>query len=111
MLLAHQKVRFLEVGSSTDDQQSEELEVDKDKFLKKIRKLEVRDDRTKDMLLSVLTRSKPEKKKKLSVAEAATQQEMHLISNFTNDASNSHSHLRPPHTMSNYLSELDASSS
>ena len=37
MLLAHQKVRFLEVGSSTDDAESEELEVSQSKFLKKVR--------------------------------------------------------------------------
>ena len=61
MLLAYQKKRFIEVGSSTDDEESEELEmINEDRFLSDIRRLEVRDDLTKDMLLSVLTRKKPE---------------------------------------------------
>ena len=59
-LLAYQKKRFIEVGSSTDDNESDELEmINEDQFLSDIRKIEVRDDLTKNMLLSVLTRKKP----------------------------------------------------
>ena len=54
-----------------------------DKFLSDIRKLEVRDDLTKEMLLSVLTRSKPDyDKKKISNAEL----ELQLLNN--NNVSN-----------------------
>ena len=52
--------------------------INEDKFLTDIRKLEVRDDLTKEMLLSVLTRSKPGKdKKKTSNAEL----ELQLVNN------------------------------
>ena len=52
--------------------------IDEDKFLTDIRKLEVRDDLTKEMLLSVLTRSKPGKEKeKISNAEL----ELQLVNN------------------------------
>ena len=48
--------------------------IKEDKFLTEIRKLEVRDDLTKEMLLSVLTRSKPDKdKEKLSNTELEMQ--------------------------------------
>ena len=79
MLLAYQKERFIEVGSSTDDSESDELQmINEDKFLTDIRKLEVRDDLTKEMLLSVLTRSKPDQdKKKTNNAEL----ELQLVNN------------------------------
>ena len=52
--------------------------INEDKFLTDIRKLEVRDDLTKEMLLSVLTRSKPDQyKKKTSNAEL----ELQLVNN------------------------------
>ena len=62
MLLAYQKLRFPEIGSSSDCTSDDGLNISKDKFLKKIKSFEIRDNLTKDMLLSVLSRDSAPKK-------------------------------------------------